>query len=405
MGKTTVQTSGSEKDSTTPLSDWSYIHTDETKPSNVQDVSSLDGQSPTRHSNTQNTFENGEWQLPLESLVLDNRDIPIPLNFLRIYPAILRKFGCSPVDALGKIITYFQAVFMESPGFHPYITHLPWGSLPTNDSEGRQIAEALERELIRILQRLLASFCSDVNAIVRYIDTCPEQLIPRPQFVISKTENPTSYRANTGVQGFNNGNDGGQLLWQNPASQSLGRQKENDALQRNIRKCCQMIQMAGIPSIGGPGPEQFGQQPRFVHNPLPPPRPQIPIYCTPTPTVPPPVLVPVPPFTPPMQSQFQPQHFAMQTPFPQVSPPKAPQLFHTPPTHQPMQVPVALPQLNAGPLNLPARVTPQPILAAAKPQDNMVSMQNKALKDDLDRIEAQMTRLLDLISRDQPNGA
>ena len=194
--------------------------------------------------------------------------------------------------------------------------HLPSGSLPTNDSEGRQIAEALERELVRIVQHLLAFFYSDVNAVLRYINTCPEELIPRPRFVISRTENPTSHRANTGVQGFNNGTDGGQPLWQNPVSQSVWRQqKEKDALQENIRKCFQMIQrkqMAAVPIIGGPGPEQFGQQPRIVYNPLPPPRPQVPIYCTPTPTMPPPV--PVPPFTPPMQGQFQPQHFGMQIP-------------------------------------------------------------------------------------------
>ena len=70
-----------------------------------------------------------------------------------------------------------------------------------------------------------------------------------------------------------------------------------------------------------------------------------------------------------------------------------------------MQVPVALPQPNAGPINPPARVTPQPILADAKPQGNAVSMQDTTLKDDLDRLEAQMTRLLKLISRDHANGA
>ena len=68
MGKTTVQTSSSEKDSTTTLSDWSHVQLDETTPSNLQITSSsLDGQAPSRLSNTQNTFNNGEWELPLES--------------------------------------------------------------------------------------------------------------------------------------------------------------------------------------------------------------------------------------------------------------------------------------------------------------------------------------------------
>src|SRR5436190_24088803 len=41
-----------------------------------------------------------EWSLPLESLVLDTRDNDIPLNFLRIYPTILRKFKGPPCEAL-----------------------------------------------------------------------------------------------------------------------------------------------------------------------------------------------------------------------------------------------------------------------------------------------------------------
>jgi hypothetical protein len=69
-----------------------------------------------------------------------------------------------------------------------------------------------------------------------------------------------------------------------------------------------------------------------------------------------------------------------------------------------MQVSVAPPQPNAVFINPSTRVTPQPILADAKPQGNPVSMQN-TLKDDLQQLEAQMTRLLSLISRDQPNGA
>jgi len=104
-----------------------------------------------------------------------------------------------------------------------------------------------------------------------------------------------------------------------------------------------------------------------------------------------------------MQAQFLPQqHFGMHIPLPHFAPPRGPQLYHAPPTHEPTPVPVALPQPNSGSINPPARVTPQPILADAKLQR---SMQNDALKDDLTRLEAQMTRILTLISRDHPNGA
>lgn len=386
------------------LSDWNHIQLDETTTPDVQQPATPSSEG-TPSSSRLSTAQNAsfQWSLPLESLVLDNRDSEIPLNLLRIYPAILRKFRGPPCEALGRCITYLQALFTESPGFHPYITHLPFGSLPSNESDGRHVAEALERELIRIVQHLLAFFYSDVNAVLQYINTCPEELIPRPLFVISTAKGSTTNQPNNGIEGFNNDTDGGKKVWQSPISQSVWRQQmEHDALQLNIRKCFQMIQrkhLAGLPKIAMSGPDQVGQQRRILQNQLPPPRPQIPISYPPAPTV--------PQFTPPMQPPMQPQYFGMQSTVPQVAPPapRAPQTFYVPTAQHPMQFPVALPQPNVGPVNPPARATPQPMPAKVKPEIIPSTMQNNKLRDDIDRLEAEMTRLLALMSKDPPTSA
>lgn len=119
------------------------------------------------------------WALPLQSLVLDApRDVTLPLNFLNVYPAILRKFPGPPIEALGRTISYLQALFTESPGFHPFITHLSTDSPPASEFVGKRVAEDLERRLIRIVQNLFSFFHGDVNIVKQYLDECPAELIP-----------------------------------------------------------------------------------------------------------------------------------------------------------------------------------------------------------------------------------
>jgi hypothetical protein len=149
------------------------------------------------------------WSLPLESLVLQNgsRNDEIALNFLHVYADILRKFLGPRCEALAQTITYLQAIFTESPAFHPYVTHLPCRSLPLDETSGRQVAEALERQLIRILQNLFPLFRGDVTVVRGYINICAAELIPRPFFVVPcGTLQPlsASNMLLRGIDGFNN---------------------------------------------------------------------------------------------------------------------------------------------------------------------------------------------------------
>ena len=343
------------------------------------------------------------WALPLESLVLKNRDIDLPLNFLKIYPSILRKFIGAPCDALGRTITYFQSLFTESPAFHPYVMHLPFGRVPRTEADGLIVAAALEKELIRIVQHLLAFFYSDVEAVLRYINDCPAELIPRPLFVIAD-ERPLP---NNGVEGYNNKHPGGQKLWENPIPTSVWRlQRENDGLRVNIARCADWIERKRRPPISTPRPcppERFLQRPLL---PPPPPQPRVMVNFTP----PPMPIHPAPPMPPvqnpiqPQQTQLQIQPFTMQPPVSQNVPPPPP----PPPTRPPIIFPPApLPQ----PLQDPATHAPQPsaipFIQPARPAVAMPPVRppqppaTSSLKDDISRIEAQMSRLLDLVSKGQ----
>jgi len=190
------------------------------------------------------------WALPLESLALNDPNNDLSLDFLQIYPSILRKFGGAPCDALGRTVTYFQSLFTESPAFHPYVMHLPFGRVPKTEGEGLIVAAALEKELIRIAQHLLCFFYGDVENVLRYINECPEKLIPHPQFVIAE-ERP---RPTNGGEGYNNKHPGGQALWQNPIPPtSFWRlQQEKDALRVNMTRCADWIERKRVSAVPTP---------------------------------------------------------------------------------------------------------------------------------------------------------
>jgi len=224
--------------------DWEPINRREAEPSNTTSGASTSitqilhpFSSPISSTNPPST-SGGGWQLPLEILSLKFDSPEIPLSFLNIYPVILRKFPGTPCEALGQCISYLQALFSESPGFHPYITHLPSTCIPTEEIQGRYVAELLERKLIRITQHLFAFFYGDINMVHQYIESCRAELIPKPRFIIS-AKTPEGSQQNIpmphGVDGFNNGVHGGAELWQNPVQQSPWRtQQEKIALQSNL---------------------------------------------------------------------------------------------------------------------------------------------------------------------------
>jgi hypothetical protein len=345
------------------------------------------------------TSDQNEWALPSESLVLDHCDNEIPLNFITVYVTILKKFPGPPCESLGMAITYLQALFTESPAFHPYVTHLPSDSLPTNETAGRQVAQELERRLIRVLQHLFAFFYSDVSVVQEYIQRCPAELIPRPFFVIStgvsRAASPST-RMIHGVDGFNNHVRGGERVWQSPVNNSVWRARsQHEAHLENIRKCNMMIdrkRMAANSSLPFTGPsEPNGHFSRPFHGTPPQPPPRVP---PPMNVQPPPVPIVAPAI---QQAQFPPPR--VQIPGLQV--PTVPRPLPIPyaPT-PPMQVPPALPQPNAGPLHLHTRVSSQPPPA---PQDSPTNATMHELKADIDRLAVQMSRLASLISKDRQN--
>jgi hypothetical protein len=348
------------------------------------------------------------WTLPFESLVLKNRgpDVDLPLNFLKIYPAIMRKFGGAPCDALGRTVTYFQSLFTESPAFHPYIMHLPFGRVPKTEAEGLIVATALEKELIRVVQHLLAFFYSDVQAVVRYINDCPAELIPRPCFVIAE-ERPV---LNNGVDGYNNQHPGGQKMWQNPLPASLSQlQQGNEALRVNLVRCIEWVSRKQTPRPRSCPPERIAQRPL----PPPPQQPRVMNFTPPPPPPPPMPLQPAPPMPfmqPPMQAPIPPPSqmgpFAVQLPAPQSipappppPPTRAPIIFASAPLPQPMQAPVQAPQPSPIPFVQHPR-GPVPVSTVVR-QPPPPPPATSSLKDDISRIEAQMTRLLDLVSKGQ----
>lgn len=344
------------------------------------------------------------WALPPQSLVLDApRDVTLPLNFLNVYPAILRKFPGPPIEALGRTISYLQALFTESPGFHPFITHLSTDSPPASEFVGKRVAEDLERRLIRIAQNLFSFFHGDVNIVKQYLDECPAELIPRPLFILSTTDS-TSGRMSKGVHGFNNGVEGGARLWQSPVKEAVWmRHIEHVTMQENIRMCFATIARKGVTTTTALPSQQ--RNPLQSVPPLPPPPPQPPLAQQ---------IVPAPQFSPqPPQFPFPPpppNHAGQITPITPLRAPQPPQIFHVPPPPMnQMQLPgptQVLPQPNFGTPQPPAPISAPisgPTHFVQPPPHTLPSITRSAsapgqsFKDDIVRLETQMSRLLQLV--------
>ena len=359
------------------------------------------------------------WSLPLESLVLQNGspNDDIALNFLHVYPDILRKFPGPPCEALARTITYLQATFTESPGFHPYVTHLPCRSLPLDETTGRQVAEALERQLIRILQNLFPFFNGDVSVVRGYINICPAELIPRPYFVVpSGTLQPLSpsNMLLKGIHGFNNHVVGGDRVWQDPVPQLPAPRvpAEQNALATNIQRCTLMItrklslQRMNVPA---PPPRASTVPPRRAPPPQPTPmRPQFSNNLQPSAIS--------PPNPAPVQTQFQPQQFARQeTPLPgsyPIVPPRPAQISISPPPQ--MQPSLSMQQPYAGPVHIPARVSsPRPKAAATQTMplttplttDSATNTDDQTIKEEIARLTAQMAHLVEIVEKDRQKDA
>src|SRR5579862_9734060 len=213
----------------------------ESSPSRASPPRSSTRDTETTDAGNAMIVEPSEPTLPLESYALDNPD-DLHLSFLKTYPAILTKFPGPPCEALGQVISYMQALFTESPAFHPYITHMPSNNLPSDEVPRARVVEALERRLIQTVQHLFAFFYGDVNSVITYIQRCQAELIPKPLFVVSsqRPEQPTSVAR--GVENYNNSVSGGAQVWKNPSTQTIWRRhQEQEALRQNLQKCEQAI--------------------------------------------------------------------------------------------------------------------------------------------------------------------
>ena len=389
MGRSPTQPSRTSEVSTTQWGeDWHHVQREDINPTSQEAPSTTSVTSNLVPMNGGAQDTQSGFHLPLESLVLDDRDNEIPHNFLNLYPTILRKFPGAPCEALAKTITYLQALFTLSPGFHPYVTHLPFNSLPKNESSGRHVAEMLERYLIHIVQHLFAFFNSDVQVVRSYIESCPAELIPPPVFVISPNSSPSSAprRLINGVQGFNNNVRGGENTWQNPICQ-LTRQytsERDTAVQKNINKCFLMInRKLAVASSEHP--------PLFPLQPLPPLRSQPHINDQPSPAF---STLPSP------RPTRVPQIPGLQGPSAPASLSRPPHIFHFP---APNQMHLAAVQPNPGLPHSPARFpasSMQPtentlLRMSASPNDSSQS----ASKDDIHRLEAKVAEVFEMLSR------
>jgi len=363
-------------------------------------------QNPTPPSSNQNFPNNNHprtWSLPLESLVLESgtRNDEIALNFLQVYPDILKKFPGPPCEALARAITYLQAIFTESPGFHPYVTHLPCRYLPLDEATGRQVAEMLERQLIRVLQNLFPFFHGDLTVVRGYINICPAELVPRPVFVVPFGPSQPLSASNMllrGVDGFNNNVKGGDPVWQSPLPRDPA--SELAALATNIQKCRQMIARkslhrrtnaaAPLARVSSAGPPTRPPPPQSA-----PMRQQLSNNFQPSA-----IVVPNPA---PAQTQFQPQQFARHAnplpgAYPTVTP--RPQISVSPSQMQSMQQPYA------APVHVPTRVaSPRPKTAATQTVpvtvDSGTTTDDPPIKEELARLTAQMAQLLEIVEKDR----
>jgi hypothetical protein len=386
--------------------EWAHVQVNSPPVNNTSEESS--SQQTQTSSNPNRVLGNNcalEWTLPLESLVFDSGANEIPTSFLRVFPVILRKFGGPPVEALGKAISYLQALFTESPAFHPYVARLPLNSLPTHDITGRQAAAILERRLIRIVQHLCAFFYGNIDLVQQYINTCRPELIPAPLFILvadaPKSSLPASDRLANGVHGYNNGVEGGEKLWRSPRQTGWQLELGQQILQANIAKCAMEIQRRQTPIVIQPPnlppattvPDALAQAPARTTNSLPL-APQL-SKQQPTP--------PIPPMGLPMWQAYQGQQVPLQQNggLP-VNNSRPPQIFHVAPR---MQYPV-VPQLTSAPTHPHARLPPLPAHPSntSRPSTSIrpASANGSAhpLKDDIIRLEAQLARLVDLVNRE-----
>jgi hypothetical protein len=337
-------------------------------------------------------------------LVFDSSANEIPTTFLRVYPVILRKFGGPPCEALGKAISYLQALFTESPAFHPYVARLPLNSLPTHDITGRQAAAVLERRLIRIVQHLCAFFYGNIDLVQQYINTCRPELIPAPLFILvadaPKSSLPASDRLANGVHGYNNGVGGGEKVWRSLRQTGWQLELGQQILQANIAKCAMEIQRQTSIAFQAPNlppatpvSDALAQAPARIPSNCLPLAPQL-SKQQPTP--------PIPPMGLPMWQAFQGQQVPLQQNggLP-VSNSRPPQIFHVAPR---MQYPV-VPQPTLAPTHPHARFP----LLPGHPSNNRPSTSIRPasangsahpLKDDIIRLEAQLARLVDLVNRE-----
>lgn len=385
--------------------EWDHIQSSEVLPdaqAHSPAASSSQGSAqPERIDTPTTTGDITDWetpQLPLLSLVLDHADNSIPLSFLHVYPTILRKFPGPPCEALGKTISYLQALFTMSPGFHSYITFMPSGALPADADLRNRVAEKLERNLIQTVQRLFAFFHDDVNCVTNYINHCRAELIPKPVFVVYDQSSDKLPSMSNGVEGFNNSVAGGAKIWVNEASHSIWRRhQEHEALQQNLQKCARTIARTRAPlstPIRQPSSDaQTASQPRFAG------------YGGPLPHFPPPNNYPAPfalNFNAPMQTQPTLRLTPMN------SPPRPPQIFHVPHVPHPSQLiqqPPVVPQPNVQPM--PPRFVGQPPApdSSRKEQSQQSSLSPKpieadqSIKADLSRLESKVEKLAELVEQ------
>ena len=283
------------------------------------------------------------------------------MAFLRLYPSILRKFRGPPIEALGKTISFLQALFTRSPAFHPYVTHMPSNNLPEDPVHRYRVAHVLEMRLIKTIEHLLLFFYGDVNIVSQYIQRCSADLIPPPQFVVSARKPEDNTPVPYGVQGFNNSVPGGARVWKNPSSASAWRlRQEHDALKLNLTKCEHAIRrrqhLATQPPRSAPLPSQPNLAPLL---------PSFPTQPLPTTLSHP---VPQPPRSNPTLGQ----------------PSRPPQVFHVPPPAT--QPPVPQPTAS------PPRIVTHPSASPAESAD---------LRAEINRLEAKVAQLIELVSSKQ----
>ena len=394
MGRTTSPTSSGPHPETTEMTskdheDWqniSLLESDELVNS-TRELSQ--SPPPTTSKVLLNEFQH-TWQLPLQSLVLDTPCHELPVNFLGLYLVILEKFPGPPCEALGRTISYLLALVTQSPAFHPYIAHMPFGRLPVNKSDAVATVDVLEQNLIRVLQNLFRLFPSDPNIIQQYITTCPAELIPPPRFVILPNSHPAWLPKvfPRGVEGFNNNTKDGELVWQSPQYRCL----QESILSSNIEKCRTLIQRTNLTF-----PPQRPPQKTNIHSRQKPSAPSSPFSNLQLPNSL--SIARGLPELPPMLSK---SHISAKSQNVAKNSPSFAAEIYQPQSMFQMQVP-GLPQPYAAPTHhtLPLASSPIPIMRVPQPspQTSLPNPFQEQLKRDIERLESELSRLAETVNR------